>query len=102
MPGPLAGLRILEMAGIGPAPFCGMMLADHGADVIRIEREGGWRLPGDPLERSRRSITVDLKQDEGIAVVRALAKSCDGLIEGYRPRVMERLGLGPDTLLADN
>jgi alpha-methylacyl-CoA racemase len=102
MPGPLAGIRILEMAGIGPAPFCGMMLADHGADVIRVEREGGWRLPGDPLERSRRSITVDLKQDAGIEIVRALARSCDGLIEGYRPGVMERLGLGPDALLADN
>jgi alpha-methylacyl-CoA racemase len=100
--GPLTGIRILEMAGIGPAPFCGMMLADHGADVIRIEREGGWRLPGDPLERSRRSITVDLKQEDGIEVVRALARSCDGLIEGYRPGVMERLGLGPDLLLADN
>ena len=56
MPGPLAGLRILEMAGLGPAPFCGMMLADHGAEVIRVEREGGWALPGDPLLRSRRTL----------------------------------------------
>ncbi|HVQ09972.1 MAG TPA: CaiB/BaiF CoA-transferase family protein [Allosphingosinicella sp.] len=102
MPGPLAGLRILEMAGLGPAPFCGMMLADHGAEVIRVEREGGWRLPGDPLARSRRTVTVDLKQAEGIALVRDLAKSCGGLIEGYRPGVMERLGLGPDVLLGDN
>jgi alpha-methylacyl-CoA racemase len=102
MPGPLAGIRVLEMAGLGPAPFCGMMLADHGAEVIRVEREGGWRLPGDPLQRSRRSIAVDLKQAEGVAIVRALAATCDALIEGYRPGVMERLGLGPDLLLADN
>ena len=74
MPGPLAGIRILEMAGLGPAPFCGMMLADHGAEVIRIEREGGWKLPGDPMLRSRRTIQVDLKQADGIAVVRDLAQ----------------------------
>ncbi|HEV2817197.1 MAG TPA: CaiB/BaiF CoA-transferase family protein [Allosphingosinicella sp.] len=102
MPGPLAGIRILEMEGLGPAPFCGMMLADHGAEVIRVEREGNWRLEGDPLARSRRTIRIDLKQAEGIAIVRALAKSCDGLIEGYRPGVMERLGLGPDVLLGDH
>ena len=102
MTGPLAGIRILEMAGLGPAPFCGMMLADHGAEVIRVEREGGWKLPGDPLARSRRTLTVDLKQAGGIALVRDLAKSCDGLIEGYRPGVMERLGLGPEILIADN
>jgi len=102
VPGPLAGIRILEMEGLGPAPFCGMMLADHGAEVIRVEREGNWRLAGDPLARSRRTIRLDLKQPDGIAIVRALAKSCDGLIEGYRPGVMERLGLGPDALLADH
>ena len=102
MPGALTGIRVLEMAGLGPAPFCGMMLADHGAEVIRVEREGGWRLPGDPLLRSRRSLKVDLKQAEGVAVVRDLARSCDGLIEGFRPGVMERLGLGPDVLLADH
>jgi alpha-methylacyl-CoA racemase len=102
MPGPLAGIRILEMEGLGPAPFCGMMLADHGAEVIRVEREGGFKLPGDPLARSRRAIRIDLKRAEGILVVRDLARGCDGLIEGYRPGVMERLGLGPDVLLADN
>jgi alpha-methylacyl-CoA racemase len=101
VPGPLAGVRILEMEALGPAPFAGMMLADHGAEVIRVEREGGFKLPGDPLARSRRAIRVDLKQDGAIALVRDLAKSCDGLIEGYRPGVMERLGLGPDVLLAD-
>ncbi|HKR25519.1 MAG TPA: CaiB/BaiF CoA-transferase family protein [Allosphingosinicella sp.] len=102
MPGPLAGLRIVEMEGLGPAPFAGMMLADHGAEVIRVEREGGFKLPGDPLARSRRAIRVDLKQADGIAVVRDLARSADGLIEGFRPGVMERLGLGPEVLLADN
>jgi alpha-methylacyl-CoA racemase len=101
MPGPLARIRILEMAGLGPAPFCGMMLADHGAEVIRVEREGGWKLARDPLLRSRRTIQVDLKQADGVTIVRDLAKSCDGLIEGYRPGVMERLGLGPDVLIAD-
>ncbi len=75
MPGPLAGIRILEMEGLGPAPFCGMMLADHGAEVIRVEREGGFKLPGDPLARSRRTIRVDLKQPEGIALVRDLART---------------------------
>jgi len=102
MPGPLAGLRIVEMEGLGPAPFCGMMLADHGAEVIRIEREGGFKLAGDPLARSRRAIRVDLKQADGIGLVRDLARTCDGLIEGFRPGVMERLGLGPDVLLADH
>ena len=65
MAGPLKGIRILEMEGLGPAPFCGMMLADHGAEVIRIERDGGFRLAGDPLARSRRTIRVDLKPARG-------------------------------------
>jgi len=69
--------------------------------VIRVERAGGWKLPGDPMLRSRRTLEVDLKQAEGVAVVRDLARTCDGLIEGYRPGVMERLGLGPDVLLGD-
>ena len=102
---PLAGLRILEIAGIGPGPFCGMMLADHGAEVIRIERPGDSGLSvaaKDPLLRSRRSIVLDLKKPEAVAAVRKLAKECDGLIEGFRPGVMERLGLGPDVLLADH
>ena len=102
---PLAGLRILEIAGIGPGPFCGMMLADHGAEVIRIERPGDTGLSTaakDPLLRSRRSIVLDLKKPEAVLAVRKLAKDCDGLIEGFRPGVMERLGLGPDVLLADN
>ena len=101
MAGPLAGVRIIEMAGIGPAPFAGMMLADHGAEVIRVDRPGP-QPPEPVLGRSRRSIIVNLKTEEGVAVVRALARTADGLIEGFRPGVMERLGLGPDVLLADN
>lgn len=102
---PLAGLRIVEMAGIGPGPFCGMMLADHGAEVIRIDRglQPGFSDPAkDPLLRSRRSIALDLKTPEGIAAVRRIVANADGLIEGFRPGVMERLGLGPDALLAAN
>jgi|TARA_R100000501_G_scaffold17834_1_gene34194 alpha-methylacyl-CoA racemase len=100
MPGPLSGLRIIEIAGIGPGPFCGMMLADHGADVIRVERAGA--RPEPLLGRNRRSIIVDLKSPEGAQLVRRLAASADGLFEGFRPGVMERLGLGPAALLQDN
>jgi len=102
MAGPLNGLTIVEMAGIGPAPFAAMMLADHGAEVIRVEREGLIGIPGDPLLRSRRSIALDLKSKGAREVVLRLARRSDGLIEGYRPGVMERLGLGPDVLLAGN
>jgi alpha-methylacyl-CoA racemase len=104
-PAPLAGLRIIEIAGIGPGPFCGMMLADHGAEVIRIERPAAGSLTErerDPLLRSRRSLALDLKNPAAIGAVRRLAATCDGLIEGFRPGVMERLGLGPDVLLGDN
>jgi alpha-methylacyl-CoA racemase len=100
--GPLAGLRIIELAGIGPTPFCGMMLADHGADVIRVERPGATVEPRDILHRSRRWTAVDLKTTDGVAVVRDLCRDADGLLEGFRPGVMERLGLGPEVLLADN
>jgi len=106
MSGPLAGFRIIEFAGLGPAPFCGMMLADHGADVIRIDRIGGTVLGADPVRevwnRSRKGIAVNLKDERGVRVVRKLCATADALIEGFRPGVMERLGLGPDTLLADN
>lgn len=102
MPGPLAGLTIVEMAGLGPGPFAAMMLADHGAEVIRIERPGNLAVANDPLTRSRRSLAIDLKTVEGVAIARRLAQAADGLIEGYRPGVMERLGLGPDVLLGDN
>jgi alpha-methylacyl-CoA racemase len=102
---PLHGIRIVELAGIGPGPFCGMMLADHGAEVIRIDRPGKSGIAAaalDPLLRSRRSIALDLKRPEAIAAVRRIAANADGLIEGFRPGVMERLGLGPDILHADN
>ena len=102
MAGPLKGLTIVEMGGIGPAPFAAMMLADHGAEVIRVERAGMIGFAGDPLRRSRRSISLDLKQEAGRDVVRRLTATADGLIEGYRPGVMERLGLGPDDLIALN
>ncbi len=102
MAGPLKGIRIVEMGGIGPAPFAAMMLADHGAEVIRVERAGMIGFDKDPLRRSRRSIALDLKQDEAREVVRKLAARADGIIEGYRPGVMERLGLGPEELLSDN
>jgi alpha-methylacyl-CoA racemase len=102
MPGPLHGLTIIEMAGIGPAPFAAMMLADHGAQVVRVEREGLIGIPNDPLLRSRRSIALDLKTEAARAIVRKLADRADGVIEGYRPGVMERLGLGPAELLKDS
>ncbi|RJF94007.1 CaiB/BaiF CoA transferase family protein [Sphingomonas cavernae] len=104
MPGPLTGIRIVEMAGIGPGPFAGMMLADHGAEVIRIERAGAKdpRAARDPLLRSRTIVALDLKSPEGIAELREHVRSADGLIEGFRPGVMERLGLGPEVLMRDN
>ena len=102
MAGPLQGIRIVEMGGIGPAPFAAMMLADHGAEVIRVERAGMIGFENDPLRRSRRSIALDLKREEAREVVARLAAGADGLIEGYRPGVMERLGLGPDELLKAN
>lgn len=106
MSGPLTGVKIVEIAGIGPGPFCGMMLADHGAEVIRVERPGAG--PGqapaerDILQRNRTQVAIDLKTPEGVAVLRDLVRQADGLIEGFRPGVMERLGLGPDVLLGDN
>ncbi len=103
---PLTGIRIVELAGLAPAPFAAMMLADHGAEVVRIER-AGWRpaIPPekDILRRNRADIlTLDLKEKAGGAKLRELAREADGLIEGFRPGVMERLGLGPETLCADN
>ena len=104
---PLEGVRVIELAGIGPAPFCGMMLADHGADVIRVDRPGGSDPLGqdqrrDVLLRSRRSITLDLKRPEAVDIVAKLVETADGLIEGFRPGVAERLGLGPDVLMKRN
>jgi alpha-methylacyl-CoA racemase len=100
--GVLAGLKIVELAGIGPGPFAAMMLADHGADVIRVERpDARWQFRN-VMHRSRRSIIVDMKTPEGIDVVKRLVATADGFIEGLRPGVAERLGVGPDVLLALN
>lgn len=102
--GPLTGLRVIEMAGIGPIPWAGMMLADLGAEVIRIDRIGPSALAAvvgdDPTQRSRRSIALDLKHREATEVVLRLVDTANILIEGFRPGVMERLGLGPDVCLA--
>ncbi|MEQ9451220.1 MAG: CaiB/BaiF CoA-transferase family protein [Pseudomonadales bacterium] len=99
--GPLSGVRIVEMAGIGPGPMCAMLLADLGAEVIRIDRleSANLGLPRDPktdlLMRSRRSVAIDLKNQKGVDTALKLIDSADALIEGFRPGVMERLGLGP-------
>ena len=106
--GPLAGMRVLEFEAIGPGPFCNMMLADMGADVLLVDRPQD---PGlgvarerwnDVMLRGRRSVMLDLKTDGGRAAAHALAEKADAVIEGFRPGVMERLGLGPDTLLGRN
>ena len=96
---PLSGLRIIELAGIGPCPFVGMLLADMGADVIVIERPASQRSlgSGGAMNRGKRSLVLDLKKPEAIDALRQLILVADGLIEGYRPGVMERLGLGPAT-----
>jgi alpha-methylacyl-CoA racemase len=95
--GPLAGIRVLEVASIGPGPFCGMLLGDMGADVIRVDRPGTDPLQTlDPLRRNRRSIAINLKHEAGIQTLLRLAESTDALIEGFRPGVAERLGIGPD------
>ncbi|SCL28009.1 alpha-methylacyl-CoA racemase [Micromonospora rhizosphaerae] len=103
--GPLTGVRVIELAGIGPGPFAAMMLADLGADVVRVDRTtpaGFGSPPGDLLNRGRRSVAVDLKSAEGREVVLALVAGADALLEGFRPGVTERLGLGPADCLAVN
>ncbi len=100
--GPLAGIRVVEFAGIGPAPFCGMMLADMGADVVRLTRHGARDSKFDVLHRSRPALAVDLKSSEGRATAWSHIEHADALIEGFRPGVMERLGLGPDACFARN
>ncbi|MEV4191329.1 CaiB/BaiF CoA transferase family protein [Streptomyces toxytricini] len=104
--GPLAGLRVVELAGIGPGPFAAMLLADLGADVVRVDRPGGGGLAVDPAydttNRGKRSVLVDLKADGGAALVLDLAERADVLIEGLRPGVAERLGVGPEDCLARN
>lgn len=102
--GPLEGYRILEIAGIGPGPFCGMILSDMGAEVIRVDRASarGSGNKFDVLSRGRRSIAVDLKNPDGVETVLRLVEKCDALFEGFRPGVMEKLGLGPDVCQARN
>ncbi|MCW5891148.1 MAG: CoA transferase [bacterium] len=106
--GPLTGFRIVELAGIGPGPFCAMLLADLGAEVLRVERTADAGLGiAKPVEfdlynRSRRCIAVDLKTPDGVPTVLRLVARADALIEGFRPGVMERLGLGPEPCLARN
>jgi len=111
MSGPLSGIKVVEIAGIGPGPYGAMLLADLGADVIRIDRSSGVNAfgqgagaepPADILARGRRSVAVDLKNPEGVATVLDLVAEADVLIEGFRPGVMERLGLGPDVCLERN
>jgi alpha-methylacyl-CoA racemase len=108
MSGPLAGIKVLELAGIGPGPFCGMMLADMGADVLRVDRlePADLGLPLDPrfdiMARGRRSIGLDLKRRETPEIVLALVEKADALIEGFRPGVAERLGLSPDACFSRN
>ncbi|MEN9885815.1 MAG: hypothetical protein RL758_393, partial [Pseudomonadota bacterium] len=106
--GPLAGLRVLDVGGVGPGPFCSMMLSDMGAEVIRIDRKhaGESGLPIDRrfevMFRGKRSVSMDLKKPVAIEAVRRMVSRADVLIEGFRPGVMERLGLGPDRCLEIN
>ncbi len=103
--GPLTGVKVVEIASLAPAPFACMILADMGADVLRVDRatsHGGITPPAGPLDRGRRSIAVDLKSPEGVKLVHDLIANADVFVEGFRPGVAERLGLGPDTLLEIN
>lgn len=101
--GPLSGIKIIELAGIGPGPFCGMLLSDMGAEVIRVDRAGSApRRAKDVLTRGRKSIAVDLKSDAGKEVILKLCEGADALFEGFRPGVTERLGVGPAECMARN
>ena len=101
--GPLQGYRVIEFAGIGPGPFCGMLLADLGAEVIRLDRPGhSGELNSRALLRGRKSMLCDLKNPQGLQLALRLVDTADALIEGYRPGVMERLGAGPDICLKNN
>jgi alpha-methylacyl-CoA racemase len=102
-PGPLQGLKVLEFAALGPVPFCGMLFSDLGADVLRVDREGGRRYDKYSVDtRGRRSVILDLKNEQEKAIALALIEKADALIEGFRPGVMERLGLGPEEALGRN
>lgn len=106
--GPLAGMQVVEVVGLGPGPFCGMLLSDMGAEVIAVDRPSAAEAADtskpatNAMNRGKRSIAVDLKTPEGVEVVLALAERADVLFEPYRPGVAERLGIGPDTCLERN
>ncbi|PWR23606.1 CaiB/BaiF CoA transferase family protein [Zavarzinia compransoris] len=105
MAGPLKGLKVVEIAGIGPGPFCAMLLADMGADVVRVDRAARFSVMNDKfdfLNRGKRSISIDLKKPDGVEAVLKLVEKADIILEGFRPGVMERLGLGPDVCLGRN
>src|SRR5258706_11166383 len=105
MGGPLHGVRVIEMAGIGPGPLTAMLLADMGADVVRVDRAkppGGADHTRDVLNRGRRSVAIDLKNPDGVATVLRMVERADALIEGFRPGVMERLGVAADMWLERN
>ncbi len=108
MSGPLAGVKVVEIVGLGAAPFCAMMLADMGAEVIRIDRPGGGEIMKlveprfDVMARGRRSVAINLKKPGATEAVLDLVAQADILLEGFRPGVMERMGLGPDACLARN
>src|SRR5688572_31289818 len=109
MAGPLRGMKVIEVAGIGPGPFCAMVLADLGAEVVRIDRSAAvrsgppdTRARYDVLARGRKSIGLDLKHPDGVAALLRMIERADVLTEGFRPGVMERMGLGPDVCLARN
>ena len=106
--GPLADITVIELAGLGPAPYAGMVLADMGATVIKVERVGGGNdlFPAprntEVLDRGKQSIELDLKSEAGRQILQSLVSGADAVIEGFRPGVMERLGLGPEEALASN
>jgi alpha-methylacyl-CoA racemase len=105
--GPLVGVKVVELGGLGPAPYCGMLLSDLGADVIRIDRPAppdrpARRPEADIVTRGRRSIVVDVKSPGGVELILTLIASADALLDPYRPGVAERLGIGPDVCLARN
>ena len=103
--GPLKGAKIIEVGGIGPGPFCSMMLSDMGAEIVRVDRKGQVNMlepKYDLLHRGRRAIGIDLKKPEGVEALLRLIEQADALTEGFRPGVMEDLGLGPDVCLKRN